>query len=158
MNGPTSTKPIVLASDHAGFRLKEAAKEILQGRGIEVVDFGTDSEASVDYPDYAERAIRSIVEGGADRGILVCGSGIGMSIVANRFPGVRAALACDPRSAEMSRRHNDANVLVLRGREMDRETAEKTVLAWLETDFEGGRHLRRLEKIAALEKRILAGR
>jgi len=109
-------RPVVaLASDHAGFRLKEIAKEILNEIGISIQDFGTDSDASVDYPDHAKPAIASIVAGKADRGVLVCGSGIGMSIVANKFPGIRAALVSDAKTAEMSRKHNDANVLVLPG-------------------------------------------
>jgi ribose 5-phosphate isomerase B len=146
-------RPVVaLASDHAGFRLKEIAKEILKENGISIEDFGTDSDASVDYPDHAKPAIASIVEGKADRGVLVCGSGIGMSIVANKFPGIRAALVSDAETAQMSRKHNDSNVLVLPGWKMGRPEAEEILKVWLHTEFEGGRHQRRLDKIRALEK------
>ena len=146
-------RPVVaLASDHAGFRLKEIAKEILNEIGISIQDFGTDSDASVDYPDHAKPAIASIVAGKADRGVLVCGSGIGMSIVANKFPGIRAALVSDAETAEMSRKHNDANVLVLPGWKMERPEAERILKVWLRTEFEGGRHQRRLDKIRDVEK------
>jgi ribose 5-phosphate isomerase B len=144
-------RPVALASDHAGFRVKEIAKQVLQEVGIPVEDFGTDSEDSVDYPDYARRALTFIARGRADRGILVCGSGVGMSIVANKFPGIRAALVTDTKIAEMSRKHNDANVLVLPGWKMEREEAEAILKVWLRTEFEGGRHQRRLDKIRALE-------
>jgi len=145
-------RPVALASDHAGFRVKEIAKEILHQLGIPTEDFGTDSEDSVDYPDYAKRALAFIVEGKADRGVLVCGSGVGMSIVANKFPGIRAALVSDPNIAEMSRKHNDANVLVLPGWKMERGEAEAILKVWLRTAFEGGRHQRRLDKIRAVEE------
>jgi ribose 5-phosphate isomerase B len=143
---------VALASDHAGFRLKEIAKEILNEIGISIEDFGTDSDASVDYPDHAKPAMASIVAGKADRGVLVCGSGIGMSIMANKFPGIRAALVSDAETAEMSRKHNDANVLVLPGWKMERPEAEKILKVWLRTEFEGGRHQRRLDKIRDVEK------
>jgi len=143
---------VALASDHAGFRLKEIAKEILNEFGTQVEDFGTDSDDSVDYPDHAKPAIASILEGEADRGVLVCGSGIGMSIVANKFPGIRAALVSDAETAEMSRKHNDSNVLVLPGWKMGRPEAEEILKVWLRTEFEGGRHQRRLDKIRDLEK------
>ena len=146
-------RPVVaLASDHAGFHLKEIAREILGEIGVSVEDFGTDSDASVDYPDHAKPAIASILEGRADRGVLVCGSGVGMSIVANRFPGIRAALVCEPKTAEMSRKHNDANVLVLPGWKLGRPEAEEILKVWFRTDFEGGRHQRRLDKIRDVEK------
>lgn len=144
-------RPVALASDHAGFRVKEIAKRVLTEIGMPVQDFGTDSEASVDYPDYARPAIASILEGKAERAVLVCGSGVGMSIVANRFPGIRAALVSDVRTAEMSRKHNDANVLVLPGWKLGREETEEIVRVWLRTEFEGGRHQRRLDKIRAVE-------
>ena len=144
-------RPVALASDHAGFRVKEIAKQVLRDLGIPVEDFGADSEDSVDYPDYARRALTFIVGGKADRGVLVCGSGVGMSIVANKFPGIRAALVTDTKIAEMSRKHNDANVLVLPGWKMEREEAEAILKVWLRTEFEGGRHQRRLDKIRALE-------
>jgi ribose 5-phosphate isomerase B len=145
-------RPVALASDHAGFRLKEIAKQILDEIGIPIEDFGTDSDASVDYPDYGKRAIASIVDGKTDRGVLVCGSGVGMSIVANRFPGIRAALVSDVQTAEMSRKHNDANVLVLPGWKLGRPETEEILKVWLRTEFEGGRHQRRLDKIRAIEE------
>lgn len=145
-------RPVVLASDHAGYRLKEIVKEILNANGIPNEDLGTDSDASVDYPDYAKSAVASIVAGNADRGVLVCGSGVGMSIVANKFPGIRAALVADAKTAEMSRKHNDANVLVLSGWKVGRPEAEEILKVWLSTEFEGGRHQRRLDKIRAVEQ------
>ena len=138
---------VALAADHAGFSLKEIVKEILRELGVPTEDFGTDSEASVDYPDYAKPALASILDGRAERGVLVCGSGVGMSIMANRVPGIRAALVSDVRTAEMSRKHNDANVLVLPGWKLSREEANEIVKVWIRTEFEGGRHQRRLDKI-----------
>jgi ribose 5-phosphate isomerase B len=132
--------------------VKEIAKQVLHKLGIPMEDFGTDSEDSVDYPDYARRALTFIVGGKADRGVLVCGSGVGMSIVANKFPGIRAALVADLKTAEMSRKHNDANVLVLPGWKLEREEAEAILKVWLQTEFEGGRHQRRLDKIRAVEE------
>jgi ribose 5-phosphate isomerase B len=108
----------------------------------------------VDYPDYGKEAVVAVVEGRAAMGVLVCGSGVGMSIVANRFPGIRAALVTDARTAEMSRRHNDSNVLVLTGWKLDKTLAEEILTTWLQTTFEGGRHQRRLDKITALEQDI----
>jgi len=148
------TRTVALASDHAGFRVKEQAKGTLAARGVTVVDFGTDSDASVDYPDYGRKAILAVLDGRADEAVLVCGSGVGMSIVANRFPGIRAALVTEPRAAEMSRKHNNANVLVLPGWTVSREELAAILDAWLQTDFEGGRHQRRLDKIAGIEKEI----
>jgi ribose 5-phosphate isomerase B len=144
--------PVALACDHAGFRVKEMAKDILRELGVQFEDFGTDSETSVDYPDYAKRAIALITEGKANRGILICGSGVGMSIVANKYPGIRAALVSDVQTAEMSRKHNDANVLVLPGWKLGRKEAEEILKVWLRTEFEGGRHQRRLDKISAIER------
>lgn len=143
-----------LASDHAGFRAKESAKKILLARGINVKDYGTDSEESVDYPDFGKEAIASVASGEATWGLLVCGSGIGMSIVANKFPGIRAALVNDEFAAEVSRKHNDANVLVLPGWKMKGPDIEKIIDVWLSTKFEGGRHQRRIDKIRAIEERI----
>lgn len=148
-------RTIALGSDHAGFRVKEIARNVLARMGIPVVDFGTDSESSVDYPDYARRAVEAVLDGRADRALLVCGSGIGMSIAANKYPGIRAALVSEPRMAELSRRHNDANVLVLPGWKLSAEEVGEIVRVWLETEFEGGRHQRRLEKISAIERRVL---
>ncbi|MBN2178566.1 MAG: ribose 5-phosphate isomerase B [Deltaproteobacteria bacterium] len=138
---------IAIGSDHAGFTLKEGVKKFLGQRDIEIADMGTHSEESVDYPDFGMEVARLVSSGEITRGILICGSGVGMSIVANRFPGVRAALCLDRETAIMSRKHNDSNILVLAGRRSDIETAEAIVSAWLETEFEGGRHQRRLDKI-----------
>lgn len=146
---------VIIGADHAGFVLKEGLKKVLVEKGLEVIDAGTDNGEAVDYPDFAEPVAEEVYAGRVPRGILVCGSGIGMSIVANRFPGVRAALCLDEDTARMSRRHNDANVLVLAGRKTDLDTAEKIVAVWLETEFEGGRHQARLNKVAKVEKRII---
>lgn len=142
---------ISIASDHAGFALKQRIADVLKGMGHEVEDFGTDSEESVDYPDFAEPAARAVASGEVDRGVLVCGSGVGVSIVANKVDGVRAVHAHDPDEAEMSRRHNDANVLTLGERTTDPDQAAAIVERFLSTDFEGGRHERRVEKISAVE-------
>lgn len=139
---------IIIGSDHAGFPLKEALKKAIGG----MTDIGTGSADSVDYPDFGARVARAVSSGEYDRGILICGSGIGMSIVANKFPGIRAALCTDTEAARLSRMHNDANVLVLAGRRTDPETAVAITRVWLDTPFEGGRHERRLEKIRNIEK------
>ncbi len=138
---------IAIGSDHAGFTLKEGVKKFLSKRNIEIADMGTHNDESVDYPDFGMEVARLVSSGEIARGILICGSGVGMSIVANRFPGVRAALSLDRETAIMSRKHNDSNILVLAGRRSDIESAEAIVSAWLETEFEGGRHQRRLDKI-----------
>lgn len=138
--------------------MREHLLPILKQLGHEVLDFGADGQASVDYPDYASPALRALISGQVERTILVCGSGVGMSIVANRIPGVRCALAVDVWTAEMSRRHNDTNCLALRAREQDPKVNVAIVEKWLATDFEGDRHRRRIEKIeeiaAALRKEL----
>ena len=144
---------IAIGSDHAGYELKEALAPSLRAAGHELVDVGADSEESVDYPDPAARAARMVGGGEADRAVIVCGSGVGVSIVANKVDGVRAVNAHDPGEAEMSRRHNDVNVLTLAGRRLEPADAEPIVDTFLSTEFEGGRHARRVEKIAALEDR-----
>jgi len=138
---------IALASDHAGFELKSHLVKFLEKSGSDVTDLGTNSEESVDYPDYAKAVCVSVLKGECERGILVCGSGVGMSIAANRFKGIRAVLCNDLYIAEYSRRHNDTNVLCLPGRLMGKGLAEKIVELWLKTPFEGGRHEKRLKKI-----------
>jgi ribose 5-phosphate isomerase B len=138
---------IAIGSDHAGFALKESVRGMLEQRDLEVVDVGTVSEESVDYPEYAAKAAGMVSDGDAGRAIVVCGSGVGVSIVANKLPGVRAVNAHDPEEAEMSRRHNDANVLALAGRRLSVDEAEAVVDRFLETDFEGGRHQRRVDQI-----------
>ncbi len=138
---------IIIGSDHAGFPMKEKVKVFLQNRGIEVEDVGTHNEESVDYTDFGKKVAREVSGGAFERGVLICGTGIGMSMVANRFQGVRAALANDLFSAVMSRRHNDSNILVMGGRLIGDTLALQLVDTWLETPFEGGRHQRRLEKM-----------
>jgi ribose 5-phosphate isomerase B len=143
---------IGLACDHGGFELKEELKAFLSSAGVEPVDMGSFNEESVDYPDYGVLVAEKVSKGELERGILICGTGIGMSIVANKFPGVRAALANDLYSARCSREHNDANVLVIGGRIIGRGMALEIVKVWLNTSFAGGRHQRRIDKIKALEK------
>ena len=138
---------IIIGADHAGYPMKEKVKAFLQDRGITVEDVGTHSDKSVDYTDFGKAVASKISDGSFQRGILICGTGLGMSMVANRFPGVRAALANDLFSAIMSRRHNDSNVLAMGGRLIGDALALQLVEAWLETPFEGGRHQRRLEKM-----------
>ena len=138
---------IIVGSDHAGYPMKEKVKAHLLERNIEVEDVGTHSEESVDYTDFGKAVAGKVSDGAFERGILICGTGLGMSMVANRFTGVRAALANDLFSAVMSRRHNDANVLVMGGRLIGDILALQLVDTWLETPFEGGRHQRRLEKM-----------
>ena len=144
---------ISLGSDHAGFELKEQVKKLLEGLNHQVQDEGTESADSVDYPDFASRVAGAVSEGGADRGILICGSGIGMSITANKVLGIRAALCHTPEEARLSRQHNDANVLTLGGRVLDGKRSLEIVGEWLTTTFEGGRHGRRVRKIEELEQK-----
>ncbi len=138
---------IPIASDHAGFEMKAKVRALLEQRGFEVQDLGTDSDASTDYADYAHPLAQEVSEGTAKRGVLLCGTGLGMSYVANRYPHVRAAVAWTPEIAELARRHNDANVLVLPSRFVSDADAEKILDAWLVAPFDGGRHERRIEKI-----------
>lgn len=142
---------IAIGSDHAGYELKEAVGSTLRAAGHQPIDVGTDSPEAVDYPDPAARAARLVAGGEAERAVIVCGSGVGVAIAANKVAGVRAVNAHDPEEAEMSRRHNDANVLTLGGRRIGAGAAAPIVAAFLDTDFEGGRHARRVAKIAALE-------
>jgi ribose 5-phosphate isomerase B len=145
---------IAVGSDHRGFNLRAKILELLTNLGQDVVDMGTrDREESVDYPDVAATVAEKVSKGEVDRGILICGTGLGMSIVANKFPGVRAAPCHDDLTAEMSRRHNDLNVLCLSGDMLGERLVDRLVEIWLKTDFEGGRHARRVQKIADLEHR-----
>jgi len=145
---------IVLGSDHGGLALKEAVKELLKERGLPLEDCGTDNGDSVDYPDFGEKVARRVSSGAAEKGVLFCGTGIGMSIVANKFPRIRAALVTDVFMARMAKEHNNANILVLGGRVLDGEKAKKMVAAWLDASYEGGRHQVRLDKIEVLEKEL----
>jgi ribose 5-phosphate isomerase B len=143
---------IALGSDHAGVSLKADIKQMLDERGVEYEDFGTDSADSVDYPDYAARVAREVAAGRFDRGILFCGSGMGMAMAANKVPGVRAAPVVDTTSARLSREHNDANVLTLGERLTTPDLAREIVALFLETPFAGGRHAGRVDKINALDR------
>jgi ribose 5-phosphate isomerase B len=142
---------IAIGSDHAGFRLKEIIKNFLKTKGIEVEDFGTHTEESVDYPDYAFKVAEAVSKGEFDFGILVCGTGIGMSISANKVKGIRAALCNDLYTAHASREHNNANVLCMGGRVVGDEVAKEIVNTFLNAKFEGGRHERRINKIKDYE-------
>lgn len=144
---------IVIASDHAGFFLKEKIKDFLVSEAYQVEDVGTHSAVSVDYPEYGFKAIEKLLKGEAERAILICGTGIGMSIIANRFPRIRAALCHEPFSAQMARRHNNANVLVLGGRLIGDGMAVEIVKVFLDTEFDGGRHERRLNLIDELSQK-----
>ncbi len=139
---------VAIGSDHAGFEMKESLKEYVKSLGHEVEDFGAQSCDPVDYPDIGYRVAKDVASGRFERGVLICGTGIGMSIVANKVPGVRAALAGDVESARLAREHNDANVLTLGARIIRLELARDIVRIFLETGFAGGRHARRVEKIA----------
>jgi len=143
---------IAMGCDHAGYPLKEALKIFLSEQGHEVEDFGTDSEEMVDYPDFCAAAARAVVDGRADRGIVLGGSGQGEQLAANKVQGARAALCNDLYLAELSRRHNDANVLAIGGRIVAVALAKEIVRLWLATPFEGGRHARRLEQVAEIER------
>lgn len=143
---------IAVGSDHRGVSMRLKVVGLLNRLGQEVIDLGTTEEASVDYPDIAADVAGRVSRGEVDRGILICGTGLGMSIAANKFPGVRAAPCHDYVTAEMSRRHNDLNVLCLSGDILGERLVDRLVEIWLNTEFEGGRHERRVEKITALEK------
>jgi ribose 5-phosphate isomerase B len=145
---------IVVGSDHGGYELKQAVLEVLRQRGIECADYGTDGPDSVDYPDFAAKVAGAVSAGEADRGVLICGTGIGMSISANKFPGVRAALVHDEFTAQMAKEHNNANILVMGGRVLSLDQGKKFVEIWLDTQFEGGRHQNRLDKISAIEQQV----
>ena len=142
-----SRERIPIASDHAGYELKERLRQVLEDAGYDVEDIGTHSPSSTDYPDYAHPLAQEVSEGRAQRGVLLCGTGLGMSYVANRYPNVRAGVAWSPEVAELARKHNDANILVLPARFVSEEDGIRILRTWLDTPFEGGRHGRRVEKI-----------
>jgi RpiB/LacA/LacB family sugar-phosphate isomerase len=149
---------IAVASDHAGFELKEKIKKFLEGRGHQVIDLGTQSTDPVDYPDYAEAVSMAVLDGKAERGILICGSGVGASVAANKIPGIRAGLCHDTYSAHQGVEHDDMNVLVLGERVLGVELARELVLTFLRATFSGEeRHRRRLAKVNALEARFSRG-
>jgi len=143
---------IAIGADHAGFALKDQVRDALRQAGHEVEDLGTNSAESADYPDYADVVAHDVVSGAADRGILVCSTGVGMSIAANKVDGIRAALAMNPDEVRLARAHNDANIITIGARYIDLQAANEMVRVFLETPFDGGRHARRIGKIAQLEK------
>jgi ribose 5-phosphate isomerase B len=145
---------ILIASDHAGYELKRKLATELERRGYSVRDLGTNSSESTDYADFAHPLARAVSEGKATRGVLLCGTGLGMSYVANRYPNVRAAVTWSPEVAELARSHNDANVLVLPARFVSTDEATQILAKWLETPFEGGRHERRVLKIEANDESV----
>ena len=142
---------IAAGADHAGWPLKEGLVRFLMDRGWDVEDFGTFSDESVDYPDYAQKVARAVADGQVDRGLLLCGTGLGMCISANKVTGVRAVTVHDVISARLARQHNDANVITMGARLVTEEVAKEVLATWLDTEFAGGRHQRRVEKIQALE-------
>lgn len=148
---------IAIGCDHAGFELKNEIISLLNDLGIECIDYGTKNTDSVDYPDLAEKVSEAVSSGRIERGILICGTGIGMSIVANKFPNIRAALCNDLFTAKMSRLHNDANILVLGGRIVGKDLAKEIVRTWVSTPFEGERHCIRLKKITEIEEHLKHG-
>ena len=143
---------IAIASDHRGLKIKNRLIQSLQASGYQLLDQGTDSDQPVDYPDYARIVAEKVSKGEAERGILICGTGIGMSIAANKFEGVRAASCYDEVMVELSRRHNDVNILCLPGDLIGDRSVDDLVKMWLKTEFDGGRHLQRIEKITELER------
>jgi ribose 5-phosphate isomerase B len=142
---------IAIASDHRGYVIKGKILALIAELGHQAADMGTDSSESVDYPDFGAKVARAVSEGAVDRGVLICGTGMGMCITANKFPGVRACTCHDDLTAEMSRRHNDANVLCLSADLLGDRLVNRMVEIWLKTEFEGGRHARRVEKIGQIE-------
>ncbi len=145
---------IAIGSDHGGVELKDHLVQIIRSKGIEVEDLGTRGKESVDYPDFGRLVTLKVAKGEAERGILVCTNGIGMSMLANKFPGIRAALVHDLRGAQMSREHNNSNILVLGGGVTESPLAEEILEIWLNTPFAGGRHQRRIDKITQVEKEL----
>ena len=142
---------IGIASDHGGLELKEYIVKFFEEQDVEYIDYGTNTNDSVDYPEYGKKLAEKVVEGEVERGIAICGTGIGISIACNKVKGIRAALCGDTYSARMSREHNNANILALGGRVTGQDLALEIVRTWLESEFEGGRHQRRLEKISDIE-------
>ncbi|MDA8215481.1 MAG: ribose 5-phosphate isomerase B [Nitrospiraceae bacterium] len=146
---------IAIGSDHAGLEMKTEIIAVLKDLGHAYTDYGTDTPQSVDYPDFGEKVSDAVSAGKVERGILICGTGIGMSIVANKFPNIRASLCNELFSAKMSRLHNDANILVLGGRIIGKDLAKEIVRTWMTTPFEGGRHANRLKKITLIEEKTI---
>jgi len=157
MNRESKIGKLAIASDHAGFELKENLKEVLRADGIDIEDLGPDTSEQVDYPDYGIKLATAVKDDKDLNGIVICGTGVGMSIVVNRFPKVRGTLCSDVYTAKLCRQHNDSNVLILGGRVVGKGLAYEIVKTWLNTPFEGGRHSRRLEKIDDIETMITKG-
>ncbi|MEE3252825.1 MAG: ribose 5-phosphate isomerase B [Nitrospinota bacterium] len=147
-------KKIAIASDHGGFDLKKNVISSLQNKGLEIEDLGPSNTDSVDYPDYGVKIAHAILEQRVERGIVICGTGVGMSIVVNRFPGIRGTLCSDVYTAKMCREHNDSNILIMGGRVIGKDLALEIVGIWLKTNFEGGRHQRRLDKINKIDANL----
>jgi len=145
---------IAIASDHGGYDLKTNLITCLPNSNLIINDFGPDNPDSVDYPDYGIKVVKAILENKVERGIVICGTGIGMSIVVNRFPGIRGTLCSDLYTAKLCREHNDSNLLILGGRVIDKDLALKIVEIWLKTEFEGGRHQRRIDKINKIDGKV----
>lgn len=144
---------IAIGCDHGGITLKDSIVNYLEERGVKIEDFGTFGTESVDYPDFAYKVARSVADGKADKGILMCGTGIGISIAANKVNGIRCALCHNTETAKLTALHNDSNVLAMGGRVIDSDTAVNIVKTWLDTPFEGGRHINRINKISEIEKK-----
>jgi len=157
MGNDSKISRLVIASDHAGFELKESVKEYLKGQGIAFEDLGPHNSDRVDYPDFGIKLAQAVSENENLKGIVICGTGIGMSIVVNRFPKIRGTLCSDVYTAKLSRQHNDSNVLVLGGRVVGKGLADEIVTTWLDTPFEGGRHSDRLNKIDHIENMLIKG-
>ncbi|HEX8069437.1 MAG TPA: ribose 5-phosphate isomerase B [Pyrinomonadaceae bacterium] len=145
-------KKIAIGSDHAGYEAKEQAKREIEALGVEVEDKGTDGLQSVDYPDFGAAVGRAVVSGEVERGVVICGSGIGISIAANKVPGVRAALCWNEETAQLARQHNDANVLCIGARFIEPALAARMIRVFMETEFDGGRHSQRVEKLTQLDE------
>jgi ribose 5-phosphate isomerase B len=148
-----SLKRIAVGSDHAGYEAKEGAKQTLASLGLEVLDVGTSSNESVDYPDFGAAVGRAVASGEAERGVLICGSGIGISIAANKIAGVRAAVCWNEETARLARQHNDANVLCLGARFIEPDLAARMIRVFMETEFDGGRHQQRVDKLTKLDEK-----
>lgn len=146
---------IALASDHGGYQLKEEIKKHLQGRGFETLDLGTDSEESVDYPKFGQLCAKTVVSGEAEKGVVCCGTGIGISIAANKVKGARCGLCTSVEMAHLTKQHNNANIIALGGRTTDKELAIQIVDEWLDTEFEGGRHQRRVDMLDEMQLSII---
>jgi ribose 5-phosphate isomerase B len=146
---------LAIASDHAGFELKQNVVAYLRAKGVAFEDYGPVNSDRVDYPDYGIQVAKAIIDKKVDRGIVICGTGVGMSIVVNRFPGIRGTLCADLYTAKMCREHNDSNILIMGGRVIGMGLAEEIVKTWLETPFEGGRHQQRLDKIEEIDRTLI---